>query len=226
MSTNRKTTNKSAGSKKSVAKPPATHPSWADMIKECISSHPEESRTGVSRPQIKKFVETKYKVDFGPAQTTQLNKAIAQGAKKGIFVLPKGLSGKVKLPPKKSAESTAAKENKPTSKTVAKPTAKPAKAKTTTSAPAKKPSATKTSAKPAAKISAPTKKAPVKKAPVKKAPTAIKKASSAKKTPAKKSATGTTKAKAAATKPKAPAKKTATKAASTKKVSIWKYWKL
>ena len=36
-------------------------------------------------------------------QTSQLNRAIAHGADEGIFSLPKGLSGKVKLAPKKTA---------------------------------------------------------------------------------------------------------------------------
>ena len=37
-----------------------------------------------------RFVETKYKLEIGAAQTTQLSKAIINGAEKGVFVLPKG----------------------------------------------------------------------------------------------------------------------------------------
>lgn len=37
-----------------------------------------------------RFVETQYKLEIGAAQNTQLSKAIATGAEKGTFVLPKG----------------------------------------------------------------------------------------------------------------------------------------
>lgn len=37
-----------------------------------------------------RFVEEKYKVAMGNAQITQLSKAIALGAEKNIFFLPKG----------------------------------------------------------------------------------------------------------------------------------------
>lgn len=77
-------------------------------MQECITAHPDDARHGVSRPQIKKFapiscnylisqaqryfrfVEEKYKLDIGNAQITQLSKAIAIGAEKNIFSLPKG----------------------------------------------------------------------------------------------------------------------------------------
>ncbi|KAJ7804748.1 hypothetical protein B0H14DRAFT_3773567 [Mycena olivaceomarginata] len=67
-----------------------------------------DTRQGVSRPQIKKFVETKYKLSIGAAQNTQLSKALVAGSEKNIFVLPKGPSGRVKLAPKaKSADASA-----------------------------------------------------------------------------------------------------------------------
>ncbi|KAN0127537.1 hypothetical protein V8E53_014625 [Lactarius tabidus] len=119
--------------KKASSKATTSHPPWTDMIKECIAANPEDARHGVSRPQIKKFVEEKYKVVIGNAQITQLSKAIALGAEKNIFYLPKGLSGRVKLPPKTPKVVDDAKENKPasktsktaTTKTVAKPATKP-----------------------------------------------------------------------------------------------------
>ncbi|KAI0646892.1 hypothetical protein C8Q79DRAFT_593150 [Trametes meyenii] len=94
-----------AGTKKSKADKPAddgkAHPSWKDMIKECVVAHKEESRTGVSRSTIKKFVSEKYGLDATSAvNTSHLNRAIANGAEEGIFALPKGPSGKVKLAPK------------------------------------------------------------------------------------------------------------------------------
>ncbi|KAG6886017.1 hypothetical protein C0993_006133 [Termitomyces sp. T159_Od127] len=86
----------------------STHPSWMDMIKECIIAHPDESRSGVSRPTIKKFVESTYHVAVDHAAASQLNRAITSGSEKGTFVLPKGPSGKVKLAPQ--ARTDAAKE--------------------------------------------------------------------------------------------------------------------
>lgn len=37
-----------------------------------------------------RYVESTYKLEIGAAQNTQLAKAIATGAEKGTFVLPKG----------------------------------------------------------------------------------------------------------------------------------------
>ncbi|KAF7967659.1 hypothetical protein HWV62_33583 [Athelia sp. TMB] len=210
---------KPAAVKKTAAKATPSHPTWVDMIKECIAAHPEEARGGVSRPQIKKFVESTYKLEIGAAQNTQLSKAIATGAEKGTFSLPKGASGKVKLAPKVKAD-TASKEvsicssssliepyrefsykNKPTSK--AKPAVKasatkaPTKATTTKVAAAKKPAAKPTTTK-----AAPAKK-PAAKAAAAKKPAATKAAASK---PAAKSTT--TKA--------APAKKPTVKATTAK----------
>jgi len=118
--------------KKAAAKSTSSHPSWTDMIKECIAAHPDDARYGVSRPQIKKFVEEQYRLVIGNAQITQLSRAIAVGAEKNIFSLPKGPSGRVKLAPKTPKVADDAKENKPasktktaTTKTVTKPTTKP-----------------------------------------------------------------------------------------------------
>ncbi|KAG1743949.1 hypothetical protein EDD22DRAFT_958724 [Suillus occidentalis] len=127
------------------------HPPWIDMIttmnvhfselcendpcpQECITTTPDGNRHGVSRPVIKKFVDSKYHLEMNPLVSSQLNRAIHHGADKGKFVLPKGEppfiaesfivfftrfhigpSGKVKLAPQRHTE--AAKENaKPASK--------------------------------------------------------------------------------------------------------------
>jgi len=37
-----------------------------------------------------RFVESKYKLEIGAAQNTQLSKALGTGSDKGVFVLPKG----------------------------------------------------------------------------------------------------------------------------------------
>lgn len=39
---------------------------------------------------VHRFVETIYNLELGPAQVTQLNRAISNGAEKGTFYLPKG----------------------------------------------------------------------------------------------------------------------------------------
>ena len=54
------------------------------------------------------FVEEKYKIDMNGLQTSQLNRAIAHGAEEGMFQLPKGPSGKVKLAPKNKPAAAAA----------------------------------------------------------------------------------------------------------------------
>ncbi|KAH8107163.1 hypothetical protein BXZ70DRAFT_916664 [Cristinia sonorae] len=137
-----------------AAKPAATHPSWKDIIKECIAAHASEARSGVSRATIKKFAEETYKLEMTGLQNSQLNRAIASGAEAGIFSLPKGPSGKVKLAPKvrpnvlKENNQPPAPRKAPASKATEKPT-KPVKpTKTTeTKTPAKKRA---TVAKPAA----------------------------------------------------------------------------
>ncbi|KAF8626295.1 hypothetical protein AX15_004966 [Amanita polypyramis BW_CC] len=111
-------------------RPQVTHPSWIEMIKACITAHPDHARQGVSRPQIKKFVEQTYKLEMTTAQNVMLSKALGSGSEKGVFVLPKGPSGRVKFAPKTKTD-TSAKENKPT-----KPRAATIKA-ATTKAPAK-----------------------------------------------------------------------------------------
>ncbi|OAX35005.1 hypothetical protein K503DRAFT_858871 [Rhizopogon vinicolor AM-OR11-026] len=113
-----------------------THPSWIDMITECITTTPDGTRHGVSRPAIKKFVDSKYHLEINPLASSQLNRAIHQGADKGRFVLPKGPSGKVKLAPRRHNE--AAKEN-------TKPASKRSAAKESQAAPVK--AASKTAAK-------------------------------------------------------------------------------
>ncbi|KAG2146900.1 uncharacterized protein EDB93DRAFT_455353 [Suillus bovinus] len=131
-----------------------THPPWIDMITECITTTPDGTRHGVSRPAIKKFVDSKYHLEINPLASSQLNRAIHHGADKGTFVLPKGPSGKVKLAPRRHTEaakepligknaqpaskrSTAAKEShvipiKVATKTAAKKTARAAKPAATT----------------------------------------------------------------------------------------------
>ncbi|KAF8810144.1 hypothetical protein BYT27DRAFT_7008342, partial [Phlegmacium glaucopus] len=143
MSARKSTTTKSNAKKSAATKPAPSHPTWVDMIKECIAVNTEDARIGVSRPQIKKYVETKYKLEIGAAQSTQLAKAISTGADKGVFVLPKGPSGRVKLAPKSKPVDTSSKENKPASKS--KPAA--TKAKTTKAAPAPKSAAKTTTTK-------------------------------------------------------------------------------
>ncbi|KAJ3515146.1 hypothetical protein NMY22_g14525 [Coprinellus aureogranulatus] len=208
-STSKKTTTKKAPAKatkakaapkaKAAASKQSARPSWKDIIKECIVSHKEEVRQGVSRATIKKFAQEKYGLDMESGSNQyQFSRAISTGVEGGIFVLPKGPSGKVKLAPKGKAASSASKEN-----------AKPAAAK----APATKKAVAK---------AAPAKAAP-KKALAGKPKASTKKTGSVTKRGAAKKVcgdwvTGTTpaaKAKTAATK-KAPAKPAAKKAPAKK----------
>ncbi|KAJ3829995.1 histone H1 [Lentinula raphanica] len=178
-------------------------PSWKEIIKECIVLHKEEARQGVSRSTIKKYAEEKYKLEMNASHLSQLNRAITHGAETGMFMLPKGPSGKVKLPPKNSKAADDLKENaKPPSKTtgVKAAPAKKVPAKKAPATAAKKPApkattaktatAKKAAAKPAAKkvlagkpkASSTTKKttAPTKRASAKKAVTGTTAASKAK----------------------------------------------
>ncbi|KIJ69463.1 hypothetical protein HYDPIDRAFT_106085 [Hydnomerulius pinastri MD-312] len=208
---------KKVASKKATSKTAAkasSHPSWKEIVKACIVFNKEDSRSGVSRSTIKKYAEETYGIDVTGTNLYQLNRAITTGVEAGIFALPKGPSGKVKLAPKAKPVADGAKENSkpPSTKKVApaskKADAAPKKAAVTTKKPAaaapKKATTTKkvtTTAKkavaPAAKKAAPAKKvtagAPAKKPTKSTAP--AKKASTAKTTEKKKVA-----AKAAATK--------------------------
>jgi histone H1/5 len=56
------------------------------------------------------YAEEKYQLDLSGTNIYQLNRAIATGVEGGIFVLPKGPSGKVKLAPKAKAAAGASKE--------------------------------------------------------------------------------------------------------------------
>ncbi|OSX64932.1 hypothetical protein POSPLADRAFT_1053735 [Postia placenta MAD-698-R-SB12] len=191
---------------KANAKPIASHPSWKEMITECIVNHKEEARSGVSRATIKKYISEKYKLDIEGANASQLNRALTHGAEKGVFAFPKGPSGKVKLAPKN--KPTPANENVQPAPAKEPATIKKAAAK----APAKAP--TKASSKTTVKSSAKAAAAPLKKTPRASAP-AKKSASKAAPAPAKKSTrpAPTTKKTSSA---KAENKKAAVKAAATK----------
>lgn len=187
-----KTTKSGSASKKDVKANAAGHPSWKDMIKECIAGHPDDARSGVSRATIKKFISEKYDVEINGTNLSQLNRAITHGAEHGIFALPKGPSGKVKLAPK--VKPTPTNEN-----------VKPLATKKTNKI------AAVSDEKPVAK-KIPVKSAPVKKALVKKVP--AKKTATSKKTSSAKIEKKKPVAKAAAIKAK-PTSKAATKSKSS-----------
>ncbi|ELU44624.1 hypothetical protein AG1IA_01366 [Rhizoctonia solani AG-1 IA] len=194
----------------------AGHPSFIDMItvsgigSDCIIENKEDSRSGVSRPTIKKFVifinyfvfsttdldhrfiEEKYKIEMTGLQLSNLNRAITKGAENNVFTLPKGPSGKVKLAPKasksESKENDAPKKAATTEKVEKKAAPKATKAKTTkaSSSNVLKPKKNITSAAPpkgvkAAPVVKKTSTSAAKKAPVK----ATSKATTTKKAPAK-----------------------------------------
>ena len=123
------------------------------MIKEAIVSHPVEARSGLGRPTIKKYILSKHP-DTGKvgaaAFNTHINHAIARGESKGVFNLPKGASGKVKLSAKGRAPAAekkpAVKKTTTAKKSAAKPAAKKATTTTKKAAPKKASSTTKKTA--------------------------------------------------------------------------------
>ncbi|KAF9451208.1 hypothetical protein P691DRAFT_787585 [Macrolepiota fuliginosa MF-IS2] len=239
------TKTKAPGTSKAKAAAAAVgRPSWKEIIKECIVDHKDEARQGVSRSTIKKarinYAEEKYKIEVVGNQVFQLNRAIASGAEDGIFQLPKGPSGKVKLAPKNKTSGASKENSKPPSKStaskaatkkagttgkvgVSKAAVKPAAAKKVVAP--KKALAGKPKAASTKKTAAPTKRGSVKKAVTGTTPAAKAKAA-AKKAPAKKataaggkktSTTATKKAGATGAKPKSktkPASKSASKPTS------------
>lgn len=88
----KKTTTAKASKPAATKKAPTTTagvlPPYKDLIKECIVD--AGGRDGVSRSVIKKYVEDKYKLSVTPTITSHINSAIAKGAEKGEFVMPKG----------------------------------------------------------------------------------------------------------------------------------------
>lgn len=112
---------------------------------EAVLAHPEDARAGVSRPTIKKFLAAKYNLDLSSAaNVNNLSNAIKRGAENGVLLLPKGVSGKIKVAAK--AKKSAGKENEAPKKEAKKPAAKkpaakkaaPKKAATTKAAAPKK----------------------------------------------------------------------------------------
>lgn len=131
-----KTSPRARSSRKTTGRPPQpTHPSWTEMITECIITTPDGTQNGVSRPALKKFVKFNYQLAMSATTTNQLNRAITAGTEKGNFVLPKGPSGKVKLAPERMNG---------TSKENAKPASKRAPSAKVTAAPLTKRTATTT----------------------------------------------------------------------------------
>lgn len=107
------------------------------MIKDAIISHPEESRAGLSRPTIKKYILQKYTATSKVSEATfnnHISKAIVKGAEKKVFTLPKGPSGKVKLAPSVKAKTATKKPAAAPKKAAAKPAAKKVVKKTTATA--------------------------------------------------------------------------------------------
>lgn len=191
-----------APAKKSTSTRKPSSMTYEDMIIEAIISYGEEGRSGLGRPTLKKVILAKHP-DTGKLPlssfSTHLNSAIVRGKDKGVFLLPKGVSGKVKLAAKaKHAAATSAAPKKITAAKKAAPSSsstKKAKSSTSKAASAKKtaikkaPAKTTTKKTPVKKASAKTttaKKTPAKKAPAKKAP--AKKAATTKKTTTKSSA--------------------------------------
>lgn len=158
------------------------------MIKAAILAHPEDSRTGVSRPLLKKWIHAKYAHTAAlsdAAFASRLSRAIASGETKKLFVLPKGPSGKVKLAPgakPKPAKAKPAKDGAQDEKDEKDAAPKKPKGEKKKAAGPKKPATAAkkdTPKKPAAKKDAAPKKAAAKKDAAPKKPAAKKAAASA-----------------------------------------------
>ena len=127
---------------------------YEDMIIEAIISYGEEGRSGLGRPTLKKVILAKHP-DTGKLPltlfSTHLNSAIVRGKDKGVFLLPKGVSGKVKLAAKaKHAAGTSTAPKKTTAPKKAAPTSsstKKTKSSTSRAASAKKTAIKKAPAK-------------------------------------------------------------------------------
>ncbi|KAG9005192.1 hypothetical protein FRB90_010503, partial [Tulasnella sp. 427] len=71
-------------------------PSMVDMIKNCILNHTWETH-GVSRPVIKKYIQTTYGITVDANIAKEIGKALRDGVDDGVFDMPNGLNGKAKL---------------------------------------------------------------------------------------------------------------------------------
>lgn len=178
-----------------MAKTPAEHPKYEEMIATAIRTL--KDRNGSSRQAIEKYIKANFKV--GDTASQHIKTALKKGSSNGTFVHTKGVgaSGSFKLSkeqkkpapkkpaapskkpvakPKKPAATKTASAKKETSTKKKSSTKSPSSKKNTSKKPAvKKPSATKSPAKP--KVAA--KKAVTKKE-VKK-PAVVKKAKATKK---------------------------------------------
>lgn len=161
-----------------VAKKPAEHPKYIEMVVAAIVALKE--RNGSSRQAIIKYIQANYKV--GDNANVHIKLALKKGVTSGILLQPKGngASGSFKVAKKPVEKKPAAKKpaaKKPAAKKSTTPKKKPAAKKSATKKKtpskakkpaAKKPSSAKKAAKKPAKKPAATKKPAAKK--VKKTP--------------------------------------------------------
>jgi histone H1/5 len=144
--------------KSSVSKKLSVHPPFEKMIAMAIQQTSE--RGGASRQAIKKYISSHFKVDESKL-STQLNLALRRGSDKGIFNMPKGPSGSIKV--KKEAKkmkkpikrTTVTKKKSVTDTGAGRSKAEPTTAATTFKAPRP---ATTISTSPAKKVAAAAKK--------------------------------------------------------------------
>jgi len=177
--------------KPKVAKKPANHPKYSDMIQKAIAALKE--RNGSSRVAIEKYIAANFNVG-GKVNNTHLKQALKRGVTSGSIKQVKGIgaSGSFKVAKLEQAEKKP-KAKKVVKKSATKPAVKKAKK------PAKKVTKPSVEKKASAKPKTVAKKPVAKKTPLK----AAKKVVARKPVAAKKPASPK---KAVAKKPKAPAK--------------------
>ncbi|KAL1923643.1 uncharacterized protein VTP21DRAFT_8623 [Calcarisporiella thermophila] len=162
------TPKKKATSKTAKAASSSAHPKYEDMIRSAIVSLKE--RKGSSRQAIKKYIQQNFTV--GDNFEINFKQALKRGVGKGVFSMPNGPSGTVKLAkPEKKEEKKETKEKTSEKKAAPKKaTTTKAKKPATKAAPEKKTTTKKTITKKAAP-----KKSTEKKPAAKKAATTTKK---------------------------------------------------
>lgn len=193
---------------------------YEEMIIEAIMAHGDDARSGLGRPTLKKYILMKYP-DTGKLPlasfNSHLNQAIVRGKDKGVFLLPKGVSGKIKLAAKakhaadkSNAKMSVTKKAAPKKKTSKPDAAMQGSQRKTKSSTTKRVTAKKPSTSQGKKTSAPSTKA---KSAAKKgaASSSSKKAAATTKATASKKGTVKTKSSASSGKKAAPAKKATAK---------------
>ncbi|KAL7341028.1 hypothetical protein BJY59DRAFT_121048 [Rhodotorula toruloides] len=78
------------------SRPAGAKPTMVDMIAEAIEKA-GDAHDGASRPLIKKFIISKFKLEDNATTDGRIATAIRRGNESGVFALPKGFGGKIRI---------------------------------------------------------------------------------------------------------------------------------